>query len=157
MTRKEAIRQTHQADVLRGLGFTADEAEQLRRISIRLHHWHERECGDGHGCIERDETTNKTYWLNAMTSRRYPIRDLETGARTRLARIITARNQRAVSAAPKPDTSAAYADAVTAAYVNVAAFVQTDPRGAALYILRPGDVPTGADPSAYYNRGICVY
>lgn len=24
-------------------------------------------------------------------------------------------------------------------------------------ILRPGDVPDGADVSAYYNRGICVY
>jgi hypothetical protein len=37
MTRKEAIRQTHQADVLRALGFTSDEADTLRRISMTLH------------------------------------------------------------------------------------------------------------------------
>lgn len=36
-------------------------------------------------------------------------------------------------------------------------YLQTDPRGAALYILRPGDVPEGKDVDAYYNRGICVY
>ena len=35
-------------------------------------------------------------------------------------------------------------------------FVQTDPRGAALYILRGGDVPAGAYVSAYYSRGICI-
>lgn len=35
--------------------------------------------------------------------------------------------------------------------------VQTDPRGAALYILRPGDVSDGADVSSCYTRGICIY
>jgi hypothetical protein len=39
----------------------------------------------------------------------------------------------------------------------VTPYIQTDPRGAALYILRPGDVPEGKDAGAYYNRGICVY
>jgi hypothetical protein len=29
--------------------------------------------------------------------------------------------------------------------------------GAALYILRPGDVTAGADIDAYYSRGIAVY
>lgn len=36
-------------------------------------------------------------------------------------------------------------------------YVQGDPRGAALYILRKGDVPEGADPDSYYSRGIAVY
>lgn len=39
----------------------------------------------------------------------------------------------------------------------VSAYVQTDPRGAALYILRPEDVPEGQDVGSYYTRGICVY
>ena len=43
------------------------------------------------------------------------------------------------------------------AVVEVAAYIQGDPRGAALYILRPGDVPDGADAASYYNRGVCVY
>lgn len=36
-------------------------------------------------------------------------------------------------------------------------YVQTDPRGVSLYILRPGDVPEGKDSDAYYTRGICIY
>lgn len=138
MTRKEAIRQTQQADTLRSLGFTTDEAEQLRRISMTLRRWHERECGTDGGCIERDETTGRTFWLNSMTGWRYPVPDRETGARKRLAHIVAARNARTTTA-------------------GVSAYIQTDPRGCALYILRPGDVPDGADPAAYYSSGIAVY
>ncbi len=138
MTRKEAIRQTQQADTLRSLGFTTDEAEQLRRVSMTLQRWHERECGTAHGCIERDETTGRTYWLDSMTGRRYPTPDRETGARKRLAHIVAVRNARTTTA-------------------DVSAYIQTDPRGCALYILRPGDVPDGAYPDAYYSRGIAVY
>ena len=140
MTRKEAMRQTIQADNLRALGFTQDEAEKLRRISMTLHRWHEMECGTDNGCIERDEATGKTFWLNAMTGRRFPTSDRETGARKRLASIMEARALR-----------------VGGAYVTLAAYIQTDPRGAALYILRPGDVPEGKEPESYYSCGLCVY
>ena len=44
-----------------------------------------------------------------------------------------------------------------ARYPALSAYVQGDPRGAAVYILRPGDVPAGADPDAYYSRGLAVY
>lgn len=145
MTKQEAMRQTHQEDALIGLGFTNAEAEQLRRISMTLHRWHERECGTDNGCIERDETTNKTYWLNSMSGRRYPIPDRETGARKRLERIVQARNQRYASADPATGPN------------KVRHYIQGDPRGAALYILRPGDVPDGADINSYYSRGIVVY
>jgi hypothetical protein len=37
------------------------------------------------------------------------------------------------------------------------AYVQGDPRGASLYIIRQGDVPEGQDVDSYYNRGIAVY
>ena len=140
MTRKEAIRQTIQADNLRALGFTCGEAEKLRRISMTLHRWHEMECGTDNGCIERDEATGKTFWLNAMTGRRFPTPDRETGARKRLAAILATRNARTIC----PPHS-------------LTAYVQTDPRGAALYILRPGDVPEGKEPESYYSRGLCVY
>jgi len=140
MTRVEAMRQTMQEDTLRGLGFTQEEAEKLRRISLTLHRWHERECGTDGGCIERDEATGKAFWLNAMTGRRYPIQDRETGARKRLAAILAARNARTAGAE-----------------WHLTAYVQTDPRGAALYILRPGDVPEGKEPECYYSRGLCVY
>jgi hypothetical protein len=42
-------------------------------------------------------------------------------------------------------------------YKKLSSYIQTDPRGAALYIIRPGDVPEGGDVNAYYSRGICVY
>lgn len=149
MTKQEAMRQTHQENALLELGFTREEAEQLRRISMRLQRWHERECGTDNGCIERDEATNKTYWLNSYTGRRYPIPDLETGARKRLSAIIAARNKR--------DAVEKATDSVLDKRGAITAYIQGDPRGAALYILRPGDVPDGQDVNSYYTRGICVY
>ena len=140
MTRKEAMRQTIQADNLRSLGFTQNEAEKLRRISMTLRRWHEMECGTDNGCIERDDATGKTFLLNAMTGRRFPTPDRETGARKRLAAILATRNAR-----------------TTCLPHSLTAYVQTDPRGAALYILRPGDVPEGKEPESYYSRGLCVY
>lgn len=139
MNRKEAERLTMQADVLRSLGFTTEEAEQLRRISMTLHRWHELECGDGRGCIERDEA-GKPWWVSAMTGNKFLQADREKGALKRLQKIIARVNvQRAGKVGP------------------LSAYIQTDPRGAALYILRPGDVPQGESADAYYNRGICVY
>lgn len=132
MTKREFDRRQRQADTLLSLGFTDTEAEQLRRISMTLHRWHELECGTDYGCIERDETSNKTYWVNSYSGKRYATPDRETGARKRLAKI-------------------------TARVGKLSAYIQTDPRGAALYILRPGDVPEGGDVGAYYSRGICVY
>ena len=62
----------------------------------------------------------------------------ETGARRRLAAILARRNER-VGDSP------------------LDAYIQTDPRGAALYLLRPGDIPRGERAESYYTRGICVY
>lgn len=138
MTKKEAQRRSMMNDTLRSLGFDRDECEQLRRISMTLHSWHERECGTGDGCIERDDTTGKAFWLNSNTMKRYPIADRETGAQKRLLGIINARAARVGTC-------------------DVNAYIQTDPRGAPLYILRPGDVPAGQDAAAYYSRGVCVY
>ena len=50
MNRKEATRQTHQQDTLRSLGFSNEEADKLRRISMTLRRWHELECGTDGGC-----------------------------------------------------------------------------------------------------------
>jgi hypothetical protein len=116
---------------LRQIGIEREDAEALRRISMTLHRWHEKECGIDNGCIERDEQTGKTYWLNAMSGRRHPVADMETGAKKRLAKIM-------------------------ASYPTLSAYIQGDPRGAALYILRPGDVPEGCKVDSYYSRGIVV-
>lgn len=148
MTKKEAIRITHQENVLMQLGFTQQEAEQLRRISMTLRRWHELECGADSGCIERDEETGRAYWRSAHTGERWSIADRETGARKRLAKIMRAHHDRQTPT--WPDGKAVYPN-------PLAAYIQGDPRGAALYILRPGDVPEGESADAYYSRGICVY
>ena len=137
MNRKEAMRQTHQQDTLRSLGFSNEQADTLRRISMTLQRWHELECGIDGGCVERDND-GKTYWKNEHSGRRAPIADRETGALKRLENIMKSRN-------------------IIRAEDPLSFYIQGDPRGAALYILRPQDIPEGKDPAAYYSRGICVY
>ena len=118
--------------VLERAGIASHDAWALRRIAMTLHRWHELECGMGDGCIERDETTDKTYWLNSYSMRRSPIADREKGALKRL-------------------------DKIMSRYPSMSAYVQGDPRGASLYILRPGDVPEGQAAESYYSRGVAVY
>ena len=170
MNRREHERLTRQQDTLRELGFTAAEAESLRRISMTLQRWHEMECGTNSGCVERGyrlardqqkprgpnnpsfthDDDAPPYWVDH--SGEYPryrrIPDRETGAKRRLYRIIDAANKARLT--HMTDGKMTPQDAL-------APYIQTDPRGAALYILRPGDVPAGERPDAYYNRGICVY
>lgn len=115
------------------LGIAPDDAMALRRISMTLRRWHELECGTESGAIERDDSTGRAYWVRACDGRRlYRVPDRETGSLKRLA-------------------------AIMARYPALGHYVQGDPRGAALYILRPGDVPDGADVHCYYSRGIAVY
>lgn len=136
MTKAEFMRRLHLINALTGLGFTEEEANKLRTISNTLRRWFERECSNDYGVIERDEETGKPFLRNYQ-GKRFAVADLERGAMNRLAKIMAARNSR---------------ESVPLAY-----YIQTDPRGAALYILRPGDVPDGKDAGAYYSRGICVF
>lgn len=149
MNKREAERQTHQENTLLQLGFTTDEAAALRRISMTLRRWYELECGDGYGYIERDETTGRPY-MRTDRGTRYRVADRETGAIKRLKAIIEARNSRT-----PPLSVVMLKD--RAAPDTLSTYLQTDPRGACLYILRPGDIPEGKDPAAYYTRGICIY
>ena len=149
MNKRERERLTAQENALVSLGFTTDEADALRRISMTLRRWHELECGTDAGCIERDDATGKPRFLSC-SGRRWPVPDRERGALRRLARIMADRNGRRppLHVVMLPDR---------AAPDRLETYIQPDPRGASLYILRPGDVPIGADPSSYYTRGICVY
>lgn len=93
------------------------------------------EDGGAHACEACQRIAakpGKTYWHNASSGRRWPIPDREAGAKKRLA-------------------------AIMERYPRFSAYIQGDPRGAALYILRPGDVPQGEDADAYYSRGLAVY
>lgn len=117
------------------VGISHDDASALRRISMMLRRWFEAECGTDAGAIERDEKTGKPFWTYDMGDNgkrgRTAIPDREKGARLRLETIMKR-------------------------YPALGHYVQGDPRGASLYILRPGDVPEDGTADAYYSRGIVV-
>ena len=119
--------------VLQCIGISEDDARALRRISMTLRRWYEHECN---GTIQRDEGTDKPrhYWEDSrgVHHKSYVIPDREAGALRRL-KLIMAR------------------------YPSLDYYLQGDPRGCALYVLRPDDVLEGKDISAYYSRGIAVY
>ena len=123
---------------LKRAGIAQTDAVALRRIALALHRWYELECGNSDEysswTIERDETTDKPYMVRYPhfgKSYRTPIADREKGALKRLDNIMTN-------------------------YAQLSYYVQTDPRGAALYIIRAGDVPPGGNVHAYYNYGIAI-
>lgn len=131
-------------------GISIVDAQVLWRISMTLHRWHELECGNGDDlsswCIVRghkradgafdydDEGKpylERHYHRGEAKAHYQPVDDRERGAHKRLAGIM-------------------------ARYPGFQAYVQTDPRGASLYILRPGDLSDGVPIDQVYNRGIAV-
>jgi hypothetical protein len=115
------------------LGIDYHDAQALRRIAMTLHRWHEQECGTDHGCIERDEQTGKSYWLNSTTMHRFPVRDMERGALKRLTALLEK-------------------------YPTLTPYVQTDPRGASLYLLSQDTLARYNMPiEQIYNHGTAIY
>lgn len=132
------LRQSQTLERLFALGFNAQEAMQLRRISMTLHRWSELECGDGNDyaswSIERDEATGKPFlcvYPHQGKSRRSPVADREAGALRRLA-------------------------AIMEKHPSHIAYHQTDPRGCALYILKASDVADYEDVASVYTRGVGI-
>lgn len=166
-------------NTLQAAGFDYEDACALRRIAMTLHRWHELECGDsnqwGSWAIERGKKRcislqpyrytldhdpdhadgGEPYMVHhayghaggqAVTSYT-KIADRERGALKRLA-------------------------AIMARYPQHVHYVQGDPRGPALYILRPEDYANakieceegkgtwttfGEWLSANYSRGVAVF
>lgn len=138
---------------LRNAGISMDDALALRRISMTLHRWHEMECGDSNnygswvivrgrkedGAFVHDDDgapyLERHHYRHGQgqDSVAYTrIADRERGALARLA-------------------------AIMAKHPALRSYVQGDPRGCALYILRADDVPAGEDIRAYYTRGVAVF
>lgn len=128
-------------ELMERAGMSWDDAHSLRRIAMTLHRWHELECGDSNNwaswAIERDGNEDDsppymvTYPHSSAKSQRRRIPDRENGAKKRLA-------------------------AILAKYPSLQSYIQGDPRGCPLYIIRPGDVPPNEPTACYYNRGIAV-
>ena len=130
---------------LTSLGVSLDDALAMRRISMTLQRWFELECGDGNSygswSIERDDNGDGPpfmvhhHYLHGRGkdyTTRTRIADREGGARKRLAGIM-------------------------ARYPSLTSYIQTDPRGASLYIIRESDVPEGRTLDTCYNNGVAVF
>lgn len=113
----------------RGINASFEQAETLRRAELTLQRWFEQECGDSNDynswAIERDPETDKPYrvvYPHTGKSYRTRIADREAGARRRIAAVC--------------------------ADLGCFHYVQTDPRGCALYV--------SAEPFAEFDhsRGV---
>jgi hypothetical protein len=127
MNKRQAERYSNITRALEGHGFTRDEVDALLRAGKVLQTWAEHECN---GEIQRDELNGHCYWYNANGDNCGRTADREAGALKRCEAIAKAH--------------------------GLTFYHQSDPRGAQVYMVRPGDVPKGADVGAYYSRGICV-
>ena len=121
-------------------GFTHDETSALLKAERALRKWGELECGTGDGNrsvhIFRDESGKPFYSVQFYAGGQWreriqPRRDTEKAA---LAKV----------------------DAIMARKTGFRTYHQTDPRGCALYIIRPGDIEAGENVHALYNRGIAL-
>lgn len=127
------------------VNISESDAFALRRAAMALHSWYELECGNGNDygswAIERDDNGDGPPFMvhhhyqhgrgkDYTTRQRIP--DRETGARKRIDDIMTR-------------------------YPQFVAYHQTDPRGAALSIVRLTDIPEGQSVECYYDRGTAVY
>lgn len=155
---RDALDMAQMFNRLYGLGVIPGDALALRRISMTLHRWHELECGDGndHGSWYitrgykdssmpephrfRHDDDGKPYlehhhYMHGRgkdTVHYIPLADRERGAKKRLAKIM-------------------------ARYPALVSYIQTDPRGCALYILRRADVGDSPVDQVYNSRGVAVY
>lgn len=111
------------------LGVSPSDTAQLLRDSALMRTWHEHECN---GALQEDgEDSGKWYWHSPYDGKR-------------LCR-----------AANRYEPAKLRATRIAHCY-GLTAYIQGDPRGCALYLLRKGDVPVGEDPESYYSRGIAV-
>jgi hypothetical protein len=125
---------------LTGLGFAPSEIAALQRISRTLRRWYELECGDGNDraswAIERDEKTDRPYMVTYPHRSEKPtyrrIADRENGARRRL-------------------------ESIMSQHPDLTHYVQTDPRGESLYIMRAADVAGKDVDCCYSSFGVAVY
>ena len=107
---------------------------------MTLTRWYELECGDGNGYIERGETTGKPYYVNCNSRylspndprARWSIPDRERGAIRRL-------------------------DKIMARYPSLRYYLQTDPRGASLYLYDPAQLDGRDIDCCYSSIGTAVY
>lgn len=127
---------------LQTLGISSEHAVALRRISMTLHRWHELECGNsndyGSWCISRGKKTGNVFEYDDNGK---PFIEYHSHSSNRATYRLIADKERGALKRLKD---------IMRSYPNLTAYVQTDPRGAALYV---GEGLTDSN----YSRGIAIY
>ena len=114
---------------LGAMGFSHEDSAALIRAERVLHTWAEHECN---GVIQRNEVTGVPYWFDDRDGHCIgATSDREAGALKRV-------------------------HAIAAKYA-LQVYHQPDPRGCALYLIRPGDVLPDHDVGSCYSRGVAVH
>lgn len=131
-TEPKTLRTLRLAQSLAHFNLSPDDIAKLLRIEKKLRRWHELQCGVDAGRVEEvgGEGSGKWEFVNRHGNRS-PIRDAGKQARKAL-------------------------NACTAGNPDLIFYVQTDPRGYALYLLKKSQVETGEDVNAVYNRGVAI-
>lgn len=129
MKAREKTRRIHARILARtGVDLSLADVTTLRRAEMTLQRWYEMECGDWNGnVIERDETTGKPSMVHygQTATRKWKIADRESGAIRRIKAVCSA--------------------------VRLHYFIQSDPRGCALYVSK--EPMTDSD---YSGKGVAV-
>jgi hypothetical protein len=109
---------------------------------MTLHRWHELKCGD---------SNNYASWSLVRGNKTGNAFEYDDAGKPFLERHLHTSNKPSYSPVPDRERGALKRlGSIMANYPVLSAYVQTDPRGAALYI---GENLTDSD----YNRGIAVY
>jgi hypothetical protein len=129
-------------DSLLALGITWEHAVQLRRIAMTLHRWHELECGDGN---------NYGSWSIVRGSKTGGVFEYEDEGQPFIEFHPNSASKTTYTRTPDREQGALKRlGAIMQHYPALTSFVQTDPRGASLYI---GEGLTDSN----YSRGAAVY
>lgn len=105
-------------------GISRDDIDSLLRVEKGLSRWSAMECGTDAGAIMRDEKTGKPFFQKDIYIRgewktiKRPIRDLEKSYLARLNNIMSR-------------------------YPQFIHYIQSDPRGCAVYIIPRDKIPAG--------------
>jgi len=150
---------------LTATGITLDDAHALRRIAMTLHRWHELECGDSndHGSwaiVRGRYETRSGQHANGHGLHRVFLHDDDGAPYLERHHYMHGAGKDSVSYTRIPDREAGAKRRLVALmqrYPSLGYYIQGDPRGASLYIIRPGDVPEGKPADQHYNHGIAVH
>ena len=152
-------------DALCRAGISHSDAIDLRRISMTLHRWHELECGDGNEygswAIVRGKRTSARIKTEQGLNVRQDTFEHDDDGKPYLEHhhYMHGRGKDTVTYSALSDRERGALKRlakIMAGYPGFSFYVQGDPRGCSLYIIRPGDVRDGLTIDACYTNGVAV-